>query len=334
MFLYKRGKIYQLEYFDEELGNTKRITTGCQSKIAATKFVSTFLKNQQSKKIKVIKLLQDFKREYLIFVEQTYSAAYINSIHLSFRLFEQYFGNPSIQSLKSREIEKYLLLVHQRAKYSSSLYLRTLKAAFNKAIEWDYIEENPFVKIKLPKNIIRIPQTISKKELESITCATKNPMLREVFIAAFYTGMRQGELINLQWSAVDLKRKIITAKNSSDFKTKNKKERMIPMNKLVLQRIKTLQGSEYSNFVFSNDDNYKFRGDYVSHKFKQAVRISGLCDSIHFHTLRLSFASNLVRKGVSLYVVKELLGHESISTTQIYAHLDNSALVSAVDLLY
>jgi integrase/recombinase XerD len=61
--------------------------------------------------------------------------------------------------------------------------------------------------------------------------------------------------------------------------------------------------------------------DYVSKKFKVAVRDSGLNDNIHFHTLRHSFASRLIQKGASVFVVKELLGQEDIKTTQIYSHL-------------
>jgi len=73
--------------------------------------------------------------------------------------------------------------------------------------------------------------------------------------------------------------------------------------------------------------------DYVSKRFKRAVRSTGLNEDIHFHTLRHSFASNLIQKGASIYVVKELLGHESISTTQIYSHLQSENLSQAVSLL-
>jgi integrase/recombinase XerD len=77
----------------------------------------------------------------------------------------------------------------------------------------------------------------------------------------------------------------------------------------------------------------KLNEDYISKTFKQAVRDAELDNSIHFHSLRHSFASSLVQKGVSLYVVKELLGHEDLATTQIYSHLQKENLTEAVNLL-
>jgi len=77
----------------------------------------------------------------------------------------------------------------------------------------------------------------------------------------------------------------------------------------------------------------KLSVDFINKQFKKAVRAAKLNDKIHFHTLRHSFASMLVQRGVSLYVVKELLGHEDLSTTQIYSHLQNQNLMDAVNLL-
>ncbi|MFZ1519744.1 MAG: tyrosine-type recombinase/integrase, partial [Ignavibacteriaceae bacterium] len=70
----------------------------------------------------------------------------------------------------------------------------------------------------------------------------------------------------------------------------------------------------------------------ISKQFKKIIRKANLNEKIHFHTLRHSFASLLVQKGVSLYVVKELLGHEDLATTQIYSHLDNNSIVKAIAL--
>jgi integrase/recombinase XerD len=71
----------------------------------------------------------------------------------------------------------------------------------------------------------------------------------------------------------------------------------------------------------------------ISKQFKKIIRKSNLNEKIHFHTLRHSFASLLVKKGVSLYIIKELLGHEDLATTQIYSHISNVSLVQAINYI-
>lgn len=333
MFLFKRGKYYQLEYFDESLGKIRRISTGKVTRAEATKFVSEFKEKVKSNKIVVKISLLDFKNEYLQFSEQTFSKKYVKSIDLSFRMFEEYVDNPIISDIDNRQAEKFLLFIHRRAKYAAELYYRTLKASFNKAIQWGYLEVNPFNKIKLPKSVTRNPIYIDDDELNLILDSTDNQVMKDIFTTAFYTGLRLSELINLKWGSIDFKNNFILVKNTDEFITKNKKERIIPMHQIIIEIMNRLKLESKSKYIFTNKNHYKYNDDYISKKFKSSVRNSGLSEAIHFHSLRHSFASNLVRKGVSLYVVKEILGHEDISTTQIYAHLDNSALIDAVKLL-
>lgn len=162
-------------------------------------------------------------------------------------------------------------------------------------------------------------------------------MLKEFCTTAFYTGMRLGEIVNLVWECVDFKRKIIIVKNINGFTTKNKKERIIPINSIIeslmLDRFSRKNNADNNNYIFYRVMGIKLNEDYVSKNFKVAVRDSGLNDNIHFHTLRHSFASRLIQKGVSLFVVKELLGHEDIKTTQIYSHLQTQNLEEAIGLL-
>jgi integrase/recombinase XerD len=125
-------------------------------------------------------------------------------------------------------------------------------------------------------------------------------------------------------------------KNSKQFNSKSKRERIIPIHskvKTILQTLHPLEKNLQNSFVFYRYQGIKLNENFVSKQFKKSVRTSGLDNAIHFHSLRHSFASALVQRGVSLYAVKELLGHEDIKTTQIYSHLQKENLIQAVNLL-
>lgn len=215
------------------------------------------------------------------------------------------------------------------SKHSASLYYRTLKAAFNKAVVWNYIEVNPFVKIKTPKVPKSFPVFINESELIEIINKTEMQLMKDIFTTAFYTGMRLGELLNMKWSRIDFTQNIINVKNSNEFNTKSKSEKIIPVhNKLksILQNLYQL-GKNENSLVFFRYAGIKLNEDFVSKQFKKAVRSTKLNDKIHFHSLRHSFVSALVQRGISLYTVKELLGYNNVKTTQIYSHLQKNNLI-------
>ena len=101
----------------------------------------------------------------------------------------------------------------------------------------------------------------------------------------------------------------------------------------MMDRFNKVKNVYNNNYIFYRVIDIKLNEDYASKQFKKAVRDVGLNDNIHFHTLRHSFASRLIQKGASVFVVKELLGHEDIKTTQIYSHLKTENLTEAISLL-
>ena len=303
-----------------------------------------------------------FAREYESFIKQTRSASYYNSVVLSFNHLDKFFsqrdckpGNQKIiHSITLKEIENFVAYLQQKVKPGLLLkgrtgegyrvYVRTLKAAFNKAVEWGYVKENYFFRVKLPKKQKLNPAFIDKDQLLRITNQIDNQTVRDIVI----TGMRLNELLNLTWRNVNTDNKIITV-GDEEFTTKGRNQRYIPISAEVMEVLDRNKREKPNNksltvlniadrgiknkYVFYKSNGIRFTGNYVSKCFKAACRAADIDKSIHFHSLRHSFASHLVQQGVSIYTIKELLGHSSISTTEIYSHLNIDTLKEAMSVL-
>lgn len=341
MFLTKDSKspFYQLVYFVD--GKRTKISTKTTDKFKAEVFKATFNPDQKTKQEpqpkQVSPLLSNFIKEYKTYVTNTYSEKYLKkAVTPSFNQLTKYIPDISLDNITVKNLDDFISLVHSKSKFAASLYHRTLKAAFNKAVIWNYISENPFNKIKTPKVTKSFPVYLSEAELIQITNKTEDQLLKNIFTTAFFTGMRLNEILNMKWDWINFSQDIITVKNSDDFKTKSKRERIIPIHqkvKSILLNYFLLGNQPKNDLIFYRKKNIKLNGEFISKQFKESVRAAALNDDIHFHNLRHSFASNLVQRGVNLYVVKELLGHENIKTTQIYSHLTQSSLSNAVCLI-
>lgn len=338
--------------------------------------------------------LRVFVEEYLDLIRKTRTENYYKSVKLVLKHLSDYFGiQRPIGSISFKDVELFITELQKKAPNGYRVYYRTLKAAFNKALDWKYISENHFLKIKLPKKKQLNPDFISEAELQLILNKIDNDVVYDAVVFGFYTGMRLNEIMNLKWKNVDLDKGLIVI-GDAEFTTKGKNQRYVPICdevKKVLDRYKKLDvrgekekssssskvckvekidsgiskqenilsdasrndmvedfgiskseniltdiswnDMDGDGYVFCKSTGFPYTGDYVSKKFKRACTEAGIRNSIHFHSLRHSFASNLVQRGVPLYVIKELLGHSSISVTEIYSHLTLDSLRDAVALL-
>lgn len=328
----KSSPYYQIIYMVD--GRRNKRSTKCKFKSEALKFLSEFEKHFAAQKITKYVILSEFELEYKQYVKRTHSVSSQKSIHTSFSMFHKFIADQQLRKIDRKQIDIFLNETTNSSKSAAGLYYRTLKAAFNKALEWNYIIENPFAKIKPPRMIEKFPIFIEEDLLLEINNGVKEQFLRDFYITGFHTGMRAGEICNLRWSAIDLEQRIITVQNTESFTTKSKRERIIPINDTLMEVLKNMYPKVISilrsDLVFCRVKGIKLNVDYVSKKFKKVIRELNLDEKIHLHVLRHSFASNLIQRGVSLYVVKELLGHSSVAVTQKYAHLQRSNLFDAV----
>ncbi len=337
MFIFKRGKYYHLEYFDED-DRLRRITTGENKKTDALKFLADFGVGIKKKSKLTFITLEQFRVKYYDYACQTMSENYCRNIESSFKFLGQHFSSDTpIKNIRMNQLESILLQKFQTAKFSSALTYRTIKSAFQKAVQWGYIAHNPIKEIKLPKIPKSFPAFINNIELNLIVQNTKDRDLQDIFLTAYHTGGRISEIINLKWSAINISERTIIVENNKTFTTKSKKERMIPINDTLAtvlnNRIPKVLDIKLDEYVFCKYPGVPYLKDYVSKNFKRVVRKLKMNDRIHLHSLRHSAASNMVINNVSLYTVKEILGVADYSTVQIYAHLNRENLISAVKTL-
>jgi len=335
----KKSSNYQIVYRKNGCLTTK--STGSKNRKHAEIILEAFEKSfvhltEPINKLKSISI-KKFADEFIEITTLSCSKGYIGrSVKPAFKHLILHFGNVDLGEINNYKAEKFLLSHFQKSKHSALLYHRVLKAAFNKALSWDYIETNPFVGFKLPKVQLKAPKFITIEELEKICNHTEQEIFKDIFRFAFLTGMRCGEIINLTWDKIDFNNNSIQI-GSDNFTTKSKRVRFIPIAKplkeiLLNNPIDNLSLDKY--YVFNNGIGVPFRCDYISKKFKIAVRGVKLPEEIHFHTLRSSFGSYLLQNGTPISVISKLLGHSSISVTEKhYASLSFNNLVDAMNIL-
>lgn len=338
MFIYKRNNgVYYFQFKDEN-GQWKKVSTGSKTKSEALMFLRTYKQKTIEQKI-VVPTISEFSKEYLVYVEAAMSANSFRNIKSVIKFLLTQFGDVQLTEVDSIRLEKSLLVYYTKSKHGAFYVYRTLKSAFNKAKRWKYLKLNPFDEFRLPKIPKKLPVFINEEEFNLIAHNITRKRIYQISVTAFYTGMRLSEVLHFTWEQVDLENRMINLNNSESFITKSKKPRNIPMCQKVYDILKALSVAYKPGYdIKENIVFYKFYGipystSYVSHYFKAALNKTGLRKGIKFHTLRHSFASMLVSKGVSLYVVKELLGHSDFATTQIYAHLESKSLKDAIDRL-
>ena len=277
--------------------------------------------------------LSEFKHEYLEYSRGIHTANSHDSAKAAMNEFERIICDVPLMQIGIRDVERFIAIKKlERSVFTARRCFVTVSAAFKKAIDWGYLHSNPFSKVTKPKLPEVPPKFLTQDEFRKLNRVIGDTDFRELCIIAVYTGMRQGELINLKWENIDLRNKIIKVVNSDEFTKKSKRIRSVPMNKTVYSILKQRKENPVCEYVFHRKGN-KLKKDYVSRKFKEYVLLAGLDSKFNFHSLRHTCASWLVQAAVSLYVVQKILGHSSITVTEKYSYLNPSQLHEALEKL-
>lgn len=337
MFLYKNKNGNWYIFYDSENGKRKSKSTGQTLKSEAHKYLIEFQRNLEEEKKQVVKpiCIKEFAFYYLRQRESHFTYKTIKINKTTFKYLENHFGNIQLSEIKRNDLEEYF---NKRNKETSIFAARrdliNVSAAFNFAVNSGYLLTNPCKGIKRYKLPERQPLFYTKEDFNKLLEAIESEDLKDLVQFAVNTGLRQMELITLEWSQINFNDNFLILDNNNGHITKSKRIRTIPLNLVCSDIIK--KRYEKTDFrtqnIFTLDRN-PISQDWLSKKFKKYVIKAKVNSKLNFHSLRHTNASWLVQSGVNIYVVSKLLGHADIKTTEIYAHLRTEDLRNAVNQL-
>lgn len=233
------------------------------------------------------------------------------------------------QQLRSRDLRAWVVDLMRADHKPSSIHRKasSLKAYHQFLVQSKKIEPIAFPEVLLPKKSERLPAMVEEQHLERWEDASLFPEgfagLRDyVLLELLYgTGMRRGELIALPWSAIDLQAKRLMVKG------KGNKTRQIPFGTTLQQLLEQYKKEQADVFpeaetdrVMLTDKGQPMYPKFVYNKVKHYLSLVTTAEKKSPHVLRHSFATHLANHGADLNAIKELLGHASLASTQVYTH--------------
>ena len=238
------------------------------------------------------------------------------------------------------DISNFLAQLNQKdiSSRSQARIISGIKAFYKYLIIEDYLKINPTELIESPKIGLKLPDTLSLIEIDTLIGAVdlsnrQGERNRAILETLYSCGLRVSELVNLQLSNIHFKEGYLKVNG------KGNKERLAPIGGMAVKYL-TIYINEVRNhqiikkgnedFVFLNNRGAKLTRVMIFLIIQKLTERVGLKKKISPHTFRHSFATHLIEGGADLRAVQEMLGHESITTTEIYTHLDNEYLRSNI----
>lgn len=331
----------------------------CENKAAAQRMLADLKAENKSRSKYGTSTWTAFKQRYLDWSAANKSPITLGHDRRAFNYFEEFSGIKNLEEIDVSLVENFQIWLKNTSEKLAAQYdskkdkrpvglmsneginrmVRAVKCALRKGAEWELLPEmklSRIKKFKTPKGRIDFftPQELSKILQHADKKAEEHagycPYKTATLLGA-RAGLRRGEMVFLDWSDVDFDKKTITVQPKPSWTPKTNECRDVPLSADLLSYLRVLPHSKKSSRVLYDYYGDSFTLDGIVAKYLKFIKGTRLKGSLH--KLRHTFASHLVQNGVDLYTVSKLLGHSSIKTTEIYAHLSPVTLAGAVDKL-
>lgn len=285
------------------------------------------------------------EREYLDYLRliRNYSPKTIENYQRDIDAFLEFADSQNVlfDKVDKKFIRQYLayeLAIRNQNQRSCQRRMSALRGFYQWMVEHNYVQANYFKNVRSPKAGVRYPKVLSYEQM--VTLLETNPkrkdelMIRDQAILEllFASGMRASELINLTHMQIDYRSKIIRIFG------KGNKQRLVPFGdnaKAAMQEyfssLRPVLLSRHKKGTQSNAFFLDFRGSKLTTRGLEYILKSieiktGLFYGLHPHMIRHTFGTSLLENGADLRLIQELMGHESLNTTQIYTHVSKKAM--------
>ena len=242
------------------------------------------------------------------------------------------YFNGKLLNNSYKDMTKYFDNINNIGSRSLAHHITVVNSFYNFLVREKVIDNNPCLNILLPKLPQKLPNYLTEEEVNKlleIKLVTPYDYRNKAMLELLYaTGLRISELVNLKITDVDLHNCFVRVFG------KGKKERIVPIGDVAIKYLNIYIGSYRDKILKDKISDYLFISNNLKNISRQGFfkilknecKRCGIDKNVSPHVLRHSFATHMLSHGADLRVIQELLGHEDISTTQIYAHLVNEKL--------
>ena len=279
--------------------------------------------------------------------ERKYSTYTVTSYKKDVDDFQEFIFKDEIEleDVDKYVIREYMMTLSKTvSKRSIKRKLSALRHYYKYLVNNNYVKVNPFLVVHSPKTKNNFPTALYLKEIEllfSENLKRTDPLKvrdQAILELLYSSGMRVSEICNVNIQDIDLNSRVIRVFG------KGKKERLVPYSeickKCIIEYSRTLRPELLSKNNTKNNALFlNFRGARLTPRgfqyiLKQITVKTGIEMDLHPHTLRHTFATHLLEGGADLRTIQELLGHESISTTQVYTHITTESMVAQYKMFH
>ena len=265
---------------------------------------------------------------------RNYSKNTISSYNSDLLIFNEFISK-DLTKVDTSDIRSFIKYLSDRKEKTLARYITTLRVFFDFMIKKNYISINPMDGISSPK--LSLPDVLTISEVDkllSFELKTNYDFRDKCILEMLYsTGLRISELVSLKLENINLDESLIKVMG------KGSKERIVPFNETTREYLNKYIKEIRPNMLKQNQTDYLYLNNHGKNLTRQAIfkmikkrtLNAGIKKEISPHTLRHSFATHLLAGGADIRFIQELLGHESISTTEIYTHIAKENLKEIYD---